>query len=194
MIDRALGLMAERLNGHLRARHGVSDDLIALAPLSDAEGKPAAATRNRLALFVTNITHDPMPRQGTASFPRVQVTTAKPIHLDIYFMIAAAFDADTYGEGLKVLSSAVRYFQANPVFTRQRTPDMPPGIEQLSLEISNLRNDELGQLWGNLGGRYLPSVHYKMRSVMIDADAVTGVDPLVATPRPEAVPTPREAG
>ena len=181
MIDEALSLVAGRINAHLRARHAITDDLISLAPLTDAEGKPAATARNRLALFVTNIAQDPMPRhaRGGPLGSGGIVTTAQPIHLDIYFMLAAAFEPDTYGEGLKILSSAVRYLQANPLMTRARVPDLPDGIGQLSIEISNLRNDELGQLWGNLGGRYLPSVHYKMRSVMIDANAVTGVEPLV---------------
>lgn len=189
MIDQALTLIATRLNGHLAAQFSVPEDLVAIAPLTDPEGKPAALARNRLVMFVSNIAHDPMPRQGAKHAPSAagQVARAAPIHLDIYFMLAAAFDADTYGEGLKLLSAGVRYFQAHPLMTRQNTPEMPRGLAQLALEISNLRSDELGQIWGNLGGRYVPSVHYKMRSVMIDSDAVIAVEPLVRRPGSPAV-------
>ena len=62
MIDRAVSLVAARLNAHLRARFGVADDLVAVSGLTDAEGKTPADVRNRLAIFVTGITHDTMAR------------------------------------------------------------------------------------------------------------------------------------
>lgn len=185
MIDRALSLLVGRLNGHLKALYNVPEDLVALTPLTDAEGKPADQARNRLALFVTNVSHDAMPRAGVRHGISLSgsVRQRQPIHLDIYVMLAAAFEPETYGEGLKLLSSAVRYFQGHPLMVPQTHPDMPRGLAQLSLEISNLDTDALGQLWGNLGGRYVPSVHYKLRSVMIDSGVVATVDPIVTTPR-----------
>ncbi|WP_299507536.1 DUF4255 domain-containing protein [uncultured Roseobacter sp.] len=181
VIDLALGLVAQRLNSHLAARYGVQDDLVSLSPLTDAEGKPAADARNRLVLFLTNIAQDATPRTG-ASRGSVQVIQAQAIHLDIYFMLASAYDAETYAEGLKLISAALTYFQANPVMTPRNTPDMPQGLSQLSLDISNLRVEEMGQMWGNLGGRYVPSVMFKMRSVMIDAGVVSEVVPLITRP------------
>ncbi|TCM86132.1 DUF4255 domain-containing protein [Rhodovulum steppense] len=181
MIDGALGLVTARLNAHLAARYRVSDDLVVLSPLSDAEGKPAAEARNRLVLFLVNIAHDATPRRPLKP-EGGQVTRAHPLHLDIYFMLASGHDPETYLEGLKLMSAAMMFFQTCPVMNPQTTPDMPPGLEQLSIEISNLRIEELGQLWGNLGGRYVPSVMFKMRSVIIDAAAVGGVAPLVTRP------------
>ncbi|TCP40175.1 DUF4255 domain-containing protein [Rhodovulum marinum] len=182
MIDSALGLVVARLNAHLSARYKVADDLVVLSPLADAEGKPAAEVRNRLALFLINIAHDATPRRPLAPAAG-QVERAPPVHLDIYFMLASGHDPDTYGEGLKLMSAALMFFQATPVMTPQTTPEMPEGLGQLSVEISNLRVEELGQLWGNLGGRYVPSVMFKMRSVMIDSGVITRVVPLVEKPR-----------
>ena len=181
MIDQAMILIAGQLNAHLGAQFSAADDIVAITPLTDAEGKPAANARNRLALFISNITQDPMPRRMSGAPPSSlgAVSRAKPIHLDIYFMLAAAFDAETYTEGLKMLSAALRYFQANPLMTPQNTPGMARGLIQLAVEIDNLGNQEIGQLWGNLGGRYVPSVHFRMRSIMIDADAVSDVTPVI---------------
>ncbi|MGC9419217.1 MAG: DUF4255 domain-containing protein [Rhodovulum sp.] len=187
MIDRALGLVVARLNAHLSARFRVSDDLVTLSPLADAEGKPAAEVRNRLALFLINIAHDATPRRPLAPAGG-GVERTHPIHLDIYFMLASGHDPDTYGEGLKLMSAALMFFQANPVMTPQTTPEMPEGLSQLSVEISNLRVEELGQLWGNLGGRYVPSVMFKMRSVMIDSAAVTRIVPLIRKPGADSAP------
>ena len=181
MIDQALNLVSDRLNAHLSALFGVSEDLVAIGPLSDAEGKPTAESRNRLTLFLTNIAQDSVPR-GARPRSSVQLGKAPPFHLDIYFMLASGHDPEIYGEGLKLISAALMFFQTNPVMTPQLVPEMPTGISQLTVEISNLRVEEVGQLWGNLGGRYVPSVMFKMRSVMIDAGAVRAVTPLIRAP------------
>jgi hypothetical protein len=176
MIDRAVSLVASRLNDHLRARFGVADDLVTIGGLTDAEGKSPPGVRNRLAVFVTNITHDTMAR-GVPGRPAVvggrSPVGPMPVHLNVHLMLAASFDPENYLESLKILSHAVQFFQANPVFDRLNAPDMDRSIEQLTLEIENLGTDAAAQLWGTLGGRYLPSVQYRMRTVTIDAGTLS---------------------
>lgn len=181
MIDLTLKLISDRLNAHLSALFSVSEELVAVGPLSDAEGKPTAESRNRLTLFVTNIAQDSVPRGAGGRGP-LSGGQNPPIHLDIYFMLASGHDPEIYAEGLKLISAALMYFQANPVLTPRNAPEMPAGLSQISIEISNLKSEEIGQLWGNLGGRYVPSVMFKVRSVMIDAGAVSSVTPLVRGP------------
>ncbi|MEM9578142.1 MAG: DUF4255 domain-containing protein [Pseudomonadota bacterium] len=185
MIDQTLRLIADRLNAHLSALFSVSEELVAIGPLSDAEGRPTAESRNRLTMFVTNIAQDTMPR-GAGSRGPLSDGQNRPFHLDIYFMLASGHDPEIYDEGLKLISAALTYFQANTVMTPRTAPDMPPGLSQLSIEIANLKAEEIGQLWGNLGGRYVPSVMFKVRSVMIDAGAVTSITPLVRGPAASA--------
>ena len=187
MIDQAVTFVARRLDEALRALYVVDEPLVAVAPVADSEGKMPGAVRNKLALFIANIADDQMPRPSRGGFGEVR--RAPPVHLDVYIMLAAAFEPDAYGEGLKLLASAMRVFQANPTFSQISAPDMPPGLGQLGIEIANLRNDEVGQLWGNLGGRYLPSVMYKLRSVPIDAAAVVEVPPLIRDPSQSAETT-----
>lgn len=188
VIDAALSLTARRLNGHLAGRFEAAEDLVVLAPLTDPEGKPSDITRNRLALFVTNITEDPMPRRGqTAGASMIgRVAEAPPLHLDIYAMLAAAHDPNIYGEGLKMLSAALMFFQTYPVMTPQNTPDMPRELQQLSFEISNLRPEEMGQMWGNLGGRYVPSVMFKIRTVTLTTGAIKSIMPAIRKPATSA--------
>lgn len=61
MIDQALTLTVDRLNGHLSGQFSAPEDIVVLSPLTDADGKPADAVRNKLALFVTNISQDALP-------------------------------------------------------------------------------------------------------------------------------------
>lgn len=185
MIDQTLKLIADRLNAHLSALFVVSEELVTVGPLNDAEGKPTAATRNRLTLFVTNIAHDAMPRRGGARGP-LSDGQHPPVHLDVYFMLASGHDPEIYTEGLKLISAALMFFQSNPLLTPRTAPEMPAGLGQLSIEIANLKSEEIGQLWGNLGGHYVPSVMFKARSVMIDAGAVSTVTPLVRGPTTSA--------
>jgi hypothetical protein len=189
MIDRAVNLVAARLNAHLRARFGVADDLVAVCGLTDAEGKTPAEVRNRLAIFVAGITHDTMARGVPGRPPMVAGRTAispMPVHLTVHLMLASSFDSENYLESLKILSHAVQFFQVHPVFDRISAPEMDRAIKQLSLEIENLDADGLSQLWGVLGSRYLPSVLYRMRTVTIDAGALTAETLVIRAPRAAA--------
>ncbi len=190
MIDQALTLITAKLNGHLAGRFASPEDIVVLAPLTDAEGKPADATRNRLALFITNIAEDAVPRNSKRRGASVlgQNTGPEALHLDVYAMLAASYDTNIYAEGLKMLSSALMYIQTYPVLTPQNTPEMPKGLQQLSLEISNLKVEESSQLWGNLGGRYVPSVMLKIRTVTLASGAITSVTPTIRKPAAKATP------
>ncbi len=54
------------------------------------------------------------------------------------------------------------------VFTPFTHPSLDPGIEKLVFELYNLSFEQLNQVWGMLGGKYYPSVLYKMRVISID--------------------------
>ncbi len=194
VIDAALSLTVSKLNGHLSGRFGAPEDIAVLAPLTDPDGKVSELTRNRLALFITNISEDSVPRRGQGRGAPLAGFTAgvDPLHLDVYAMLAASYDANIYGEGLKMLSAALMYFQSYPMMTPQNTPNMPKGMQQLSFEISNLRVEEMGQMWGNLGGRYVPSVMFKIRTVTLTSGAITSLKPAIRKPRRSLFPL-REA-
>lgn len=196
MIDQALNLTTDRLNGHLSARFSAPEDIVVLSPLTDADGKPADAVRNRLALFVTNITEDALPRRGQSRGVSMTGVTTEPapLHLDIYTMLAASYETQIYAEGLKMLSAALMYFQSYPVLNPQNAPEMPDGLQQLSFEISNLRVEEMGQMWGNLGGRYVPSVMFKIRTVTLVSGAIRSVIPTIRAPRGSVKPQRSDAG
>ena len=156
------------------------------AASTDAEGKTPAGVRNRLAIFVAGITHDTMargvPGPGADAWRGARAVSPMPVHLTVHLMLASSFDPENYLESLKILSHAVQFFQVHPVFDRISAPEMDRAIEQLSLEIENLDTDGVSQLWGILGGRYLPSVLYRMRTVTIDAGALTAETLVIRAP------------
>ncbi|TVQ36084.1 MAG: DUF4255 domain-containing protein [Geminicoccaceae bacterium] len=176
VIDRAVELVAARLNQHLRFRLQSDEDLVLVANVVAHDGTPAPQIEDKLALFVVNIEKDALP-PGRAATPLGAGRLGRaqpPLHLNVYLMLAAGYSNGNYGQALKLVSQAIRYLQAHPVFDRRTAPDMGDGLERLTLEVENLGTQELSHLWGVLGGRYLPSVLYRMRTVVLVPDGLVG--------------------
>jgi hypothetical protein len=177
MIDRALEVVAARLNQHLRYRLQSDEDLVVIANVVGSDGTPAAEIDDKLALFVVNIEKDALTQSGRVAAIGAGGRVAQrhePLHLNVYVMLAAGYGAGNYGQALKLVSHAMRYLQANPVLDHRTAPELDHGLERLVLDVENLGTQELSHLWGVLGGRYLPSVLYRMRTVVLLPDGVVG--------------------
>jgi len=172
MIDVALSIVVNRLNQHLASPETAPDDAVVLMDFADSSG-PAPEAQDKVVVLVSNITEDTIARGVARPGFDVNLRRRDPVNLIIQIVVAANFEPSRYSRGLQALSRAVEFFQANPVFDRNNSPDMAgKGIERLSVEIESLGNDAVSQLWGVLGGRYLPSVVYQIRTVSIDSGAV----------------------
>jgi hypothetical protein len=190
MIDRALSLIARRLNEHLRQTFATSDELVALTGMTDVEGKPAAAARNRLVLFITNLSEDDAARRfplRTAS-AEGRSDTADEASYAVHVMLASNFDPEDYLKSLKFLSQGVQFFQNTPVFDHHNSPELDAGLTPLSLEIQNLDTETASRIWGMHGGRYVPSVLYRMRLTAIASGTLTRGDVLIGRPEGEEGP------
>lgn len=186
MIDRAVDFLAKRLNENLRARFGVSEDLVIASCPVGSDGKVPMDARNRLILFVTSVGQDTTARNSAGKMPAVAGRfgiTQAPVHLSIELMLAACHEPVNYSEGLRILSHGIQFFQANPTFSPVNAPDLDAGLSQLSLEISNMGTDVSSQVWSMFGGRYLPSIRYRMRTITIDANALATEIPAITDPR-----------
>ncbi|WP_315824892.1 Pvc16 family protein [Paraflavitalea speifideaquila] len=74
-----------------------------------------------------------------------------------------------YGKALEIVQNTIGFFQKKYVFDHANTSTLDPGIEKLILEMISLNLEQLHQLWSMLGGRYHPSVAYRMKMVTIDS-------------------------
>jgi hypothetical protein len=74
-----------------------------------------------------------------------------------------------YGLALQNLQQVIQFFQSKYVFDHFNTEALDPGIDKLILEMVNLNLEQLQQVWSVLGGRYHPSVVYRMRMITIDS-------------------------
>lgn len=90
------------------------------------------------------------------------------IHLYLTLLFTSVRQAGGYGLSLQDLQNVVGCFQRKFVFDHSNTPALHADIEKLVLEMVSLNLQQLHEIWSILGGRYFPSVVYRMRMVTID--------------------------
>lgn len=178
MIDVALSIVVNRLNQQLMAS-GVTDEAVVLLADSVSIGSEPEG-QNKLLVLISNIAEDTVSAGMRRPVSGPHWHPGKPVTLILQVVVAASFEPTRISRGLRVLSSALSFFRANPVFDRNNTPDMgATGIEKLSVEMENLDIDAISQLWRVQGGRYLPSVVYRLRIGYINPDTVIGDTPSI---------------
>ncbi|MCP5275673.1 MAG: DUF4255 domain-containing protein [Burkholderiales bacterium] len=186
MINLAVQLLATQLNQHLRRVYDLSEDMVVVSNLLDMDGSISPNINNKLVIYLTNIEKDSVSRRspGALEFGERAVQSSAGLHFNLYVMLTANFSGTNYAEALKFLSSTISFFQRNPLFTHQNTPDMDRRIEKLILDIENLSIQDLSNLWSALGGKYMPSILYRIRMVTFDAEEISGRQPVVTMPKP----------
>ncbi|TVR54193.1 MAG: DUF4255 domain-containing protein [Gemmatimonadales bacterium] len=185
MIDSTLHHISSRLNEHLRLRGELAEDAVTLSNLVELDGAVAPHIENRLVLFIVNLAREesfsPQHRRMGSPSGEGQPTGYPELQLNLHLMVAAHFPGN-YREALKFISAAISFFQGNPVFTRAGSPGLDPSLDKVVLEIQNLNVQDLSNLWGILGGKYLPSILYRVRMIPVDSRAITRITPPIREP------------
>jgi hypothetical protein len=184
VIQAAISHLAERLNEFLARGMGLSEDIVVVSHLVEQDGSVAPGVANKLVLFLTNIEKESAAGLGHATHFAGQQTglRAPSVNLNLYLILAANFTGSNYPEALKMISAAILFFQRNPIFDRQSSPGLDRRIEKLVLDIENMGRQDLSNLWGGLGAKYLPSVLYKMRMLTFDAQDIQALEPQIKRP------------
>jgi len=189
MLDAAIGLIATQLNQALRGAFQLSEDLVVVTNLVDVNGNAPVNAVNKLVIFLANIERDTLAasqgvRAATGGGERdAIVQTSAAVHLNLMLIFAANFGGGKYTEALKFISATIAFFQGRALFDHHNSPDLDPRIERLVLDIENLNIAELSNLWGILGGKYVPSILYRMRMITFDSGQVTHLVPRIARAR-----------
>jgi hypothetical protein len=179
MIDQVLDFICAKVNNYLRIKlklHSSDDDPIVpynISQLSETTPNTSGDKTDPHSTFISliNIVEDRMSK-SQENFTRDNkgiVTYANPkIFLNLYILFSA--NRLIYSESLMWLSYIIQFFQYQNVFTPLTSPKMPEGVDELILDLVSLSYQDLNNLWGILGSRYLPSVMYKMRMITIYED------------------------
>jgi len=185
MIDQVLTFLNTRLDQYLRLKldPSNSNSFIQVANIawndSETSGSNGANSPANAFITLVNIEEDRISkspenyvRQGSES-----IYKSPKIYLNLYVLFAV--NLSSYTESLKRLSFIIQFFQYQNVFTPLSSPDLPAGVEKLILDLNTLSFQDMNNLWGILGSKYLPSVMYKMRMISISEEFAQGNTPLL---------------
>jgi len=184
MIDKALTIIAEAVQQYLVRLPDLNlanQKAIQPSHIVKPDGT-LAIPENTLGLALVNVEEERVTRaqQGITTMANGRVAHLNPeVKLNLFILIAANFK--DYKTGLEFLSGAVRFFQSCNVFTQQNTPTLAPGIAKLVVELQSLNFEQQNNLWGTLGGKYLPSVLYKVRLLAIQEGLAMDDQPAITT-------------
>jgi hypothetical protein len=170
MIDETFAFILGELNGFLTTRFATSEQCAVLSSILDLDGSVSPHIANKLILSLVNIERETVGSSSAAQarLEDGRLALANPsLNLNLYLLVSAYFGASNYAEALKFISSALAFFESNPVFTVQSAAAFPRGLERLTVEMVDLDFQELGNLWRSMGASYLPSVLYKVRMLTI---------------------------
>jgi hypothetical protein len=88
------------------------------------------------------------------------------IYLNIYVLFGA--NKNNYSIALQRISQVMSFFQRQCVFTPVDLPVLATfNLSKLIFDLYSMGFEELNQLWSVMGGKYIPSVIYKMRLAVI---------------------------
>ena len=166
--------ITNQLNRYMHRHFDLDEDAVMLTSPFDSEGNASTQVSNKLVVFLTNINKDTtfknVPASGSST--TTSFTSPSPLSLNLYVLVAASFDTARYQESLKYLSHAMSCFQQQPIIDRHNSPELADSIERLILDIENVGINDLSNLWGILGGQYIPSILYRVRMVVFTSDAI----------------------
>ncbi|VFQ45369.1 DUF4255 domain-containing protein [Desulfoluna butyratoxydans] len=189
MLHHAMQHITASLNRYLRGRFDLPQDVAVMSGILDQDGAVETQIHNKLVVSLVNLEKEQVPAAFIRESSRETGLTSigfPPIHLNAYLLVSAYFPGSNYAEALKFISYAALFFQGNPVFTRENSPDLEGDIEKIVMDIENLNLRDLSSLWSVVSGRYLPSIVYKMRIITLDSRGIgkqvtelSGTDPSV---------------
>lgn len=188
MLDIALRFLRDELNADIARRLGAGAASVALTKLVDEGGK-LTPELNSLALTLINIEEDRVLRNQLPEYTIMngRHMRAEPdLRLNLDVMIAAHFQV--YDQGLKYLSLALGCFQSQPVFRAETHPALPAGLQQLAVDLQSPSFEQLNQIWAYLGTKFLPSILYKVRLVVLRDEGTALTAPIRSFEREGASP------
>lgn len=179
MIDKALNFLKQELNEYLKLKTGV-DKKVDLSAIVAQNGTTVVADHT-IAMMMVSVEEEKMMR-GVA--PQTILNNGKysfanpELKLNLYVLFASHHD-DHY-EALKMLSHVVQFFQGKHVFDNKESPQLGEQIEEIAVDLYTLNFEQQNQLWASVGAKYMPSVLYRVRLVVINEKIPTTITPAIS--------------
>ena len=119
-------------------------------------------------LSLVNVEEDKVAKQQE-NYSRTDSATqykSPPLYLNLYILFS--INKPEYDDCLKWLGYIMQFFQHQQVFTPITHPGLDPKIPRVVVDLFSLNFEQVNHLWSTLGGKYMPSVLYKVRQISVD--------------------------
>ena len=177
MINETLKFITDEVNKFLSLKLGVNTDprliLGNISRAMDNDTTGINSLSNKAILSLVNVEEDRLARQPEHFVKTDTGVSYKnpPIVLNLYILFAV--NRSEYSDSLKWLAYIIQFFQYQQVFTPVSHPSLDSSVEKLIVDMYTLNFEQINHLWSTMGGKYIPSVLYKVRQINIDENAVT---------------------
>jgi Pvc16 N-terminal domain len=174
----ALNAVSNELNDFFNAiRTNDGNDAVVLGNIAFADpyqsgGGVSDSIKDKVVLTLVNVEEEKTLRNMPASIPVGSGYSYQnpPIVLNLYVLFSVNYHStlNSYDNSLIYLSEIIAFFQRKKTFTALNTPLlMDKNVDKLIFDLHSLSFEQMNHLWAVLGGKYIPSVLYKVRLLEI---------------------------
>jgi Pvc16 N-terminal domain len=126
----------------------------------------------KAVLSIVNVEEDKVAKQQE-NYTRADFTTIyknPPLYLNVYVLFS--INKPEYDDCIQWLGHIMQFFQHQQVFTPTTHPDLDAAIPKVIVDLYSMSFEQVNHLWSTLGGKYMPSVLYKIRQVTLDENVI----------------------
>ena len=184
MIRTALEFITKQLDAYMVEREQdtanySTSNVVEMQSIIAADGTINATDANHITIMLAGLEEERREGKRPQYVPTDDKQFLKlnpPVELDLLILFIA--HKKDYGTALRDLSSVVSFFQAYPVFDQEKNPSLNASvidpinkpwqlIDRLVFTLHALSFEQLNNLWGLLGSKYIPSIVYKMKMLTV---------------------------
>lgn len=198
VIDVAIPYLIREINQALN--NPVTDNFVISGNIARLESGHAVPNigdlQSKVVLTLVNIEEEKTLKNAPNYIKENQkVRNISPVvSLNLYLLFSCAHES--YDTALTKISRIIGFFQKKNTYSASsHAVPFPAGLEKLILDLHTMNFEQMNHLWGVMGGKYHPSVLYKMRLLQIqettptDGDTVENIrSKVLGISRPDPIP------
>ena len=169
MIYEVLQTLTDNLNIYFRTKLKIQEDKAELSAIINQDGSFASLSENKVLVTLLNIEKEPFSASS-------QIAGRQKLSLNLLVIFSCHFSNSNYSEGIRFLDLIITYFEENYTLEAQNIYD---GNNKIKIEIETSNIDNVHNIWATIGAKYLPSVVYKLRMIVVDSNNISAFTPAV---------------
>ena len=177
MIYHLLSAIQSELNDFIKLKDPTNFsnlDIVVISNLVNQNGELAFTTNNqnqtehKIVITLVNVEEERILKEQNyfKKTPEDNIISLNP-ELRINLSVLFTAYSTSYETSLRILSYLLGFFQMKNIFNPQNTPELDGFIEKATVELQTLSAEQNNHLWGYVGAKYMPSVVYRIKMLVI---------------------------